>query len=162
VACRLGCRAQAFMASAGRPATGPFKRRPQRSRSHHSLHRHSHHSPAMGFWKKGSHDHEASGSRHQRPPPRRRSPPRRARTASPQPPRQRDHRYIPVTHCQALYHCGQSVDWPDCSLPSGWHLNSRRMPVPPVPRYGPDWVTEIRRRRGLMPAPPRRSRLWLR
>jgi hypothetical protein len=57
-----------------------------------------------------------------------------------------------VTHCQALYQCGQSVEWPDCSLPGGWHLNSRRVPVPPVPRFGPDRVTEIRRRRVLMPA----------
>jgi hypothetical protein len=68
-----------------------------------------HHSPAMGFWKKGRHDHEASGSR-RRSPPRCRSPPRRARTASPQPPtRQRDRRYIPVTHCQALYQCTSST-----------------------------------------------------
>jgi hypothetical protein len=44
VACRLGCRSVAFMAAAGRSATGPFKRRPQRSRGHHSLHRHSHRS----------------------------------------------------------------------------------------------------------------------
>jgi hypothetical protein len=89
----------------------------------------------MGFWKKGKgrHDHEAGGSG-------RRSPPRRARTTSPQ--RQRDRRYIPVTHCQALYQCGQSIDWPDCSLPGGWHLNS----------VGPDRVAEIRRRRALMPA----------
>jgi hypothetical protein len=34
------------------------------------------------------------------------------------------------------------VDWPDCSLPGGWHLNSRRVPVPPVPRFGPDVTTQ--------------------
>jgi hypothetical protein len=31
-------------------------------------------------------------------------------------------------------------------------MNSRRVPAPPVPRFGPDRVTEIRRRRVLMPA----------
>jgi hypothetical protein len=57
-----------------------------------------------------------------------------------------------VTHCQALYRCGQSVDWPDCSLLGRWHLNSRRVPIPPVPRFGLDRVTKIRRRRALMSA----------
>jgi hypothetical protein len=42
------------------------------------------------------------------------------------------------------------VDWPDGSLPGGWHLNSRCVPVPPVPCFGPERVAEIHRHRALM------------
>ena len=35
--------------------------------------------------------------------------------------------------------------------PGGWHLNRRRVPVPPVPRSGRERTEEILRRRALLP-----------
>jgi hypothetical protein len=45
----------------------------------------------------------------------------------------------------------ESVPWSDVSLPARWHLNSHRVPVPPVPRGGPERRREIRQRRALLP-----------
>jgi hypothetical protein len=41
--------------------------------------------------------------------------------------------------------------WPDVNLPVQWHLNSRRVPMPPVPCDGMERVREIHRRRALLP-----------
>jgi hypothetical protein len=34
----------------------------------------------------------------------------------------------------------------DVHLPGSWHLNARRIPIPPVPRRGQAWRDEIWRR----------------
>jgi hypothetical protein len=52
-----------------------------------------------------------------------------------------------------LYARGNPIPWPD----AWWHLNSRRVPGPPVPRDGLEHVREIRRRRGLLPMHLRRN-----
>jgi hypothetical protein len=38
--------------------------------------------------------------------------------------------------CAGLYDQNASVGLRDVHLPGGWHLNARRVPVPPVPRRG--------------------------
>jgi hypothetical protein len=50
-----------------------------------------------------------------------------------------------------LYAHNQIVPWPDVNFPGRWHLNSRRVPSPPVSRGGQERVLEIRRHRALMP-----------
>ena len=45
----------------------------------------------------------------------------------------------------------QPLPWGDVHLPEGWHLNRRRVPVPPVPRSGRERTEEILRRRALLP-----------
>jgi hypothetical protein len=42
------------------------------------------------------------------------------------------------------------MGWPNMNLPTGQHLNSRRVLVPPVPREGPEWLLEIQRQRALL------------
>jgi hypothetical protein len=56
-----------------------------------------------------------------------------------------------------LYSHNRIVPWPDVNLPRRWHLNSRRVSVPPVPRRGQERVLEIRRHRALLPPAPRRD-----
>jgi hypothetical protein len=56
-----------------------------------------------------------------------------------------------------LYAHNQTVPWPDVNLPGRWHLNSMRVPVPPVPREGKERVLEIRRRHALLPPTLRRD-----
>jgi hypothetical protein len=56
-----------------------------------------------------------------------------------------------------LYTHNRIVPWPDVNLPGRWHLNSRRVPVPPVPRRGQEQVLKIRRRRALLPPTLRRD-----
>jgi hypothetical protein len=51
----------------------------------------------------------------------------------------------------------QPVPWPNVNLPARWHLNSRRIPVPPVPMYEPEGTIENRRRRALLPMKLRRD-----
>jgi hypothetical protein len=43
------------------------------------------------------------------------------------------------------------------NLSAWWHLNSRRVPVPHVPRDGPERMQEIRRQRALLPMALRRD-----
>jgi hypothetical protein len=56
-----------------------------------------------------------------------------------------------VEIAQALYDQNTSVGLRDVHLPGGWHLNTRRVPVPPVPRRGQERRAEIRRRRAILP-----------
>jgi hypothetical protein len=56
-----------------------------------------------------------------------------------------------------LYVHNRTMPWPDVNLPGKWHLNSRRVPVPLVPRRGEERVLEIRRRRALPRRAPRRD-----
>jgi hypothetical protein len=60
------------------------------------------------------------------------------------PPRERDHRYVHLEECKALWVANRSVDHPDVSLPHGWHLNRARVPVSPAPPVGPRLDVEIR------------------
>jgi hypothetical protein len=99
-----------------------------------------------------------------RPSPARASPqradPRRAPNAA-RPPRPRrplrDRVYVPVKLARQLYADGEPVPWSDVNLLARWHLNSRRVPVPPVPRDGPEHLQEIRRRCALLPMDLRRD-----
>jgi hypothetical protein len=45
---------------------------------------------------------------------------------------------------QALYDQNTSVGLCNVHLPGGWHLNARRVPVPPVPRHRRARHDEIR------------------
>jgi hypothetical protein len=56
-----------------------------------------------------------------------------------------------------LYVRGLPVSWPDVNLPRRWHLNIRWVPVPPVPRDGPERVQEIHHRRTLLTPALRRD-----
>jgi hypothetical protein len=64
----------------------------------------------------------------------------------------RDRVYVSVKLPRQLYADGEPVPWPDVNLPVQWHLNSRRVPVPPVPRDGRE-----RRRCALLPMDRRRD-----
>jgi hypothetical protein len=44
------------------------------------------------------------------------------------------------------------VPWPDVNLPAGWLLNSRRVPMPPVPREGRGRHDEVCRLRLILPS----------
>jgi hypothetical protein len=115
------------------------------------------------FSRKTKHDDEASGSgsgsrdrRRMSPPPLPCPPPpsRHSQNVAraPHPTRGlRDRVYVPVRLARRLYARGNPVPWPDVNLPARWHLNSQRVPVPPVPRNGLERVREIHRRRGLLP-----------
>jgi hypothetical protein len=46
---------------------------------------------------------------------------------------------------------GCSVHWRDVNPPAGWLLNSRRVPVLPVPCEGCEWCDEINRCRFILP-----------
>jgi hypothetical protein len=52
---------------------------------------------------------------------------------------------VPVKLARQLFADREPVPWPNVNLPARWHLNSRRVPVPPVPRDGPE------HRRALLP-----------
>jgi hypothetical protein len=71
-----------------------------------------------------------------RAPPQRSDPHRGPNAASPpRPPRPLGNRvYVPVKLARRLYADGAPVPWPDINLLALWHLNSRRVPMPPVPR----------------------------
>jgi hypothetical protein len=125
-------------------------------RSWHPHHQQQTRAMAGGKWpfgRKGNNDDEASGSRSRRSPPtpyQRASlacpcsatphpapaplEPVRQAPARPAPARPRDTVYMPVRMARRLYVHNQPVPWPDVNLPGRWHLNCRRVPVPPVPR----------------------------
>jgi hypothetical protein len=65
--------------------------------------------------------------------------------------------YVPVHMARWLYARDRLVSWPDVNLSARWHLNSRRVPVPPVPLDGRERMREIRRRRALLPRALRRD-----
>jgi hypothetical protein len=50
--------------------------------------------------------------------------------------KERNRPYMNVEIAQALYDQNMSVGLRDIHLPGGWHLNARRVSVPPVPRRG--------------------------
>jgi hypothetical protein len=56
-----------------------------------------------------------------------------------------------VEIAQALYDQNSSVGLRDVHLPGGWHLNARRVSVPPVPRRGRARRDEIWHRRAILP-----------
>ena len=58
---------------------------------------------------------------------------------------------MPVDLCTALWKKNKPVPVEDVHLPGGWHLNSKRVPVPPVPPRGEERTVEILRRRRLLP-----------
>jgi hypothetical protein len=53
---------------------------------------------------------------------------------------------------QALYDQNKSVGLRDVHLPGGWHLNARRVPVPPVPLRRLARRDEIRHQRAILPS----------
>jgi hypothetical protein len=57
-----------------------------------------------------------------------------------------DRVYVRVRMARRLYAHNRAMPWPDANLPARWHLNSRRVSVPPVPREGPERFLEIMRR----------------
>jgi hypothetical protein len=65
--------------------------------------------------------------------------------------------YVSVRQAHMLYARGEPVLWSDVNLPAQWLLNSRRVPIPPVPREGPERIQEIRRWRALLPMHLRRD-----
>jgi hypothetical protein len=58
--------------------------------------------------------------------------------------RTRDRVYVPVRLARHLYTCDRPVPWPDVNLPAQWHLNSPRVPVPPVPLEGQERLDHCR------------------
>jgi hypothetical protein len=58
--------------------------------------------------------------------------------------------YFSLETMQALYDQNESVGLRNVHIPGGWHLNARRVPVPPVPRHGRARCDEIRRRRAIL------------
>jgi hypothetical protein len=64
---------------------------------------------------------------------------------------------VPVKLTRQLFADREPVPWPDVNLLVRWHLNSRRVPVPPVPRDGPERRREIRRWWALLPMHLRRD-----
>jgi hypothetical protein len=86
--------------------------------------------------------------------------PRRDPNAARPPRRQRplcDRVYVPVKLARQLFEDREAVPWPDVKLPARWHLNSRRVLMPSVPRDGPEYWREIRQRRALLPMHLRRD-----
>jgi hypothetical protein len=59
-----------------------------------------------------------------------------AKKKAPPPKKERNWPYMNVEIAQALYDQNVSVGLRDVHLPGGWHLNARRVPVPPMPRRG--------------------------
>jgi hypothetical protein len=55
---------------------------------------------------------------------------------APPPKKERNHPYMSVEIAQALYDQNASMGLRDVHLPGGWHLNTRRVSVPLVPRRG--------------------------
>ena len=100
-------------------------------------------------FRKAKHDDEVGGSRSGKKP--------------------RNKRYVPVEFARQLWLENRPVPWPDASLPGGgWYLNSRRVPIAPVPPTGRDRRREIERRRFILPPDLRadpafaaNSRNWL-
>jgi hypothetical protein len=92
-------------------------------------------SDAMGKgcpYRKTKNDHEASGSRSGKKP--------------------LVERYAHIEFARSGWEENRTVPWPDASLPVGsWYLNSRRVPVSPVPREGRERHDEVRRHRAILP-----------
>ena len=108
-------------------------------------------------WKGGRNNHEASSSCG---PPPRPVPPHRVPAAAADAEaaraarnaRRRAHRArVSLEVAQIYWEARQPLPWGDAHLPEGWHLNRRRVPVPPVPRSGRERTEEILRRRALLP-----------
>ena len=56
-----------------------------------------------------------------------------------------------VEFARRLWEENRPVPWPDVNLPGGgWYLNSRRVPVPPVPEQGREQREEVRRNRTVL------------
>ena len=86
----------------------------------------------QGPFKKAKHDGEDSSSRGGKKPRRK--------------------RYVWVEFARRLWEENRPVPWPDVNLPGGgWYLNSRRVPVPPVPEQIRERREEVRRRRTVLP-----------
>jgi hypothetical protein len=113
-----------------------------------SLHIQARETMAGGRWsfRKGKNDHELSGSRHWLPPEDDDGSPPRTDARVP-----RDRVYVPIRMARSLYARNRTVPWPDANLPARWLLNSRRVPVPPILREGPERVPEIMWQRALLP-----------
>jgi hypothetical protein len=75
----------------------------------------------------------------------------KAKGKAPPPKKERNRPYFSVEIVQALYDQNESVGLCDVYLPGGWHLNARRVPVPPVPHHGRAHCDEIWRRRAILP-----------
>jgi hypothetical protein len=120
------------------------------------------------FSRKTTHDSEASGlasrgrDRRRMPPPRQLRPSpacvsatvgSTASTAALARPRV----YVLVKLARQLFADREPVPRPDVNLPARWHLNSRRVPVLPVPRDGPERRREIHRRQAHLPMHLRRD-----
>jgi hypothetical protein len=90
---------------------------------------------------KTKNDHEASGSRSGKKP--------------------RVGQYIHVEFAHRLWEENRAVPWPDASLPGGgWYLNSKHVPVPPVPREGRERRDDVRRRRAILLVDLREDRAY--
>jgi hypothetical protein len=59
----------------------------------------------------------------------------KAKAKVPPPMKERNRPYFSVEIVQALYNQNESVGLRDIHIPGGWHLNARRVSVPPVPRH---------------------------
>jgi hypothetical protein len=58
---------------------------------------------------------------------------------------------VPVKLARQLFADHEPIPWPDVNLLAQWHLNSRRVPVPPILRDRPEHRREIRRWQALLP-----------
>ena len=63
---------------------------------------------------------------------------------------------MPKVECQWRWEHGVGCEYPDVNLPTGWHLNTERVPVPPPPKGAALQVEAERRRRNLPPTMRRR------
>jgi hypothetical protein len=70
---------------------------------------------------------------------------------APPPKKERNHPYMSVEIAQALYDQNASMGLRDVHLPGGWHLNTRRVSVPLVPRRGWKRRDKIRHQRAILP-----------
>jgi hypothetical protein len=64
---------------------------------------------------------------------------------------------MPIRMAWSMYARNMPVPWPDANLPERWLLDSRHVPVPPIPRKVPERVPEIMRWRALLPPHLRRD-----
>jgi hypothetical protein len=69
--------------------------------------------------------------------------------------KERDHRYTLVNKARRLWEEGHPMSCPDATFPSSWLLNSRQVPVPPVPHEDRARRDEIHHRRFILPPDPR-------
>jgi hypothetical protein len=75
----------------------------------------------------------------------------KAKAKGPLPKKERNRPYMSVEITQAQYNQKSSVDLRDVHLIGGWHLNVRRVPVPPVPHRRQARHDEIWHRRAILP-----------